>query len=335
MITTRQFVKALPHVAAGALFLLIASLCANAGPFLYVANNGNSTVSVIDTATNTITQTITGLNAPNAVAITPDKTRVYVASLGAGIIYVISTDTNSITATIKLLYPTAMVFSPNGTRLYVTQQNVNSLSLIDTATNRVEKSIYGFDAPQGLDITPDGSWLYVANSSFGSNSVAVVNANTLTIQTYIFGFSKPADVAINAAGTYAYVANSSSIGGVSVLYIPTNAVTANMYGFVQPSGTTFIPNKPTAYEANGGYTTVTEFSTATNTVLTTIALYLVPKSMAITADGSRLYVTGGGNGTGGIKLINTSNNTVVDTIMGVNKPEGIVIGPISRRGTYR
>ena len=46
----------------------------------YVTNNGSNTVSVIDTATNTVVATIPVGFRPFGVAITPDGTRAYVTN---------------------------------------------------------------------------------------------------------------------------------------------------------------------------------------------------------------------------------------------------------------
>lgn len=320
----------------GALSLLFASLCADASPFFYVANNANGTVSVIDAATNTIAATITGFDAPNGIAITPDKTRVYVASPGTGTIYVVSTATNKIISSFTVqppgyasaLDPWGMVFSPDGTKLYVATYNgglsTSQVVVINPQNNSFLATITGFDAAKGLAITPDGNWLYVANSSSGSNSVAVVSTATDTITEYIFGFSQPAGVAINEPGTYAYVPNPPA-NAVSVLNLRNNSISTNIFGFSGPSSTKIAPSGTVAYEADGATTAITEFSTATNTVLTSIDLGLIPHSIAMTPDGSYAYVTAGGYGAGAVEVINTSTNSVVDTITGVDNPAGIAL----------
>ena len=45
-----------------------------AQPFAYITNNGDDTVSVIDTATNSVTVTVTVGDGPFGVAVTPDGT---------------------------------------------------------------------------------------------------------------------------------------------------------------------------------------------------------------------------------------------------------------------
>ena len=60
--------------------LAFAACPAEATPFAYVANSGDGTVSVIDTATNTVVATVTVANF-GGVAVTPDGTHVYVMAL--------------------------------------------------------------------------------------------------------------------------------------------------------------------------------------------------------------------------------------------------------------
>ncbi len=68
----------------------------------YITNYGSNTVSVIDTATNTVTATIPVGIDPYGVAVTPDGSKVYVANVGSNTVSVIDTATNTVTATIPV-----------------------------------------------------------------------------------------------------------------------------------------------------------------------------------------------------------------------------------------
>jgi YVTN family beta-propeller protein len=63
----------------------------------YITNANDSTVSVIDTATNTVIGSpIPVGSAPEGVAVTPDGSTIYVANLGANTVSVIDTATNTV-----------------------------------------------------------------------------------------------------------------------------------------------------------------------------------------------------------------------------------------------
>src|SRR5437763_6549238 len=64
----------------------------------YVVNTCSDTVSVIDTATNSLIATIPIGLAPEGVAIAPDGARAYVTTAGSRAVAVIDTATNTMIA---------------------------------------------------------------------------------------------------------------------------------------------------------------------------------------------------------------------------------------------
>src|SRR5712671_3141612 len=72
----------------------------------YITNMGSNSVSVINTATNTVIATIPVGNLPFAVAVSPDGRKVYVtddtSNLHSDTMSVIDTATNTVTATIPV-----------------------------------------------------------------------------------------------------------------------------------------------------------------------------------------------------------------------------------------
>jgi YVTN family beta-propeller protein len=68
------------------------------GSKVYVVNEGSGSVSVIDTATNTVTTIPVG-QSPKGVAVTPDGSKVYVVNEGSSSVSVIDTATNTVIPT--------------------------------------------------------------------------------------------------------------------------------------------------------------------------------------------------------------------------------------------
>jgi len=68
------------------------------GSRVYVANRSSSTVSVIDTATNSVIGTVKVGKGPRAVVITPDGSRAYAANSNDSV-SVIDTATNTVVDT--------------------------------------------------------------------------------------------------------------------------------------------------------------------------------------------------------------------------------------------
>ena len=117
------------------------------GKKLYVTNPEVANISVIDTATNTVTATVPVGEWPVGIAITPDGTKVYVANLGNNTTSVIDTATNTVTATIPVgICPIGISVSPDGKKVCVTNHGIyhhvpGNVSVIDTATNKVVDTV--------------------------------------------------------------------------------------------------------------------------------------------------------------------------------------------------
>lgn len=139
------------------LFVAVGAIAAETAPFVYVTNSGN-TVSVIDTATNTVVATVTVGIGPYGVAITPDGAFAYVAlfpTAGPNPVSVIDTATNTVVATVMVGgSPNAVAITPNGASAYVTNTNSNTVSVIDTAINTVAATVMVQNGPWGVAITP-------------------------------------------------------------------------------------------------------------------------------------------------------------------------------------
>jgi YVTN family beta-propeller protein len=121
---------------------------AEAAPFAYVTNQGDGTVSVIDTATNppSVVATVTVGSDPVGVGVTPDGKHVYVTNgYPCNTVSVIDTATNppSVVATVAVgLHPLGVAVTPDGKHVYVANRGLgnesNTVSVIATATNTVE-----------------------------------------------------------------------------------------------------------------------------------------------------------------------------------------------------
>ncbi len=134
-----------------ALFVLGWAGSVAAAPFGYITNERDSTVSVLDTATNTVTATVPVGTGPIGVAVSPDGARVYVTLQGSNAVSVISAATNTVTATMPVgLGPIGVAVSPDGARVYVANGVSHAVMVISTATNAVTATVPVGHAPIAL-----------------------------------------------------------------------------------------------------------------------------------------------------------------------------------------
>ena len=82
------------------------------GKYAYVTSQAGNSVSVIDTASNAIVQTIMVGASPSGVAITPDGAHVYVSNRDSNNVSVIDTSSNTVTATVPISAPSAISTVP-------------------------------------------------------------------------------------------------------------------------------------------------------------------------------------------------------------------------------
>jgi len=161
------------------------------GGHIYITNMNANTLSVVSTngATPNLT-TISVGTAPFDVAVSQDGHYVYVTNLNSNSVSVIDTTANTVAATIAVdKAPAGVALSPDGSVLYVTTRSsstysstngggyYSTVSMIDTATNTVigtpllltggSPSLgYGPGvSPGAITVSPDGSHLYVSNST--------------------------------------------------------------------------------------------------------------------------------------------------------------------------
>ncbi|MFE7043340.1 IPT/TIG domain-containing protein [Streptomyces atratus] len=265
------------------------------GARAYVANRASNTVSVIDTATETVTATIAAAGGPTLLAFSPDGTRAYLTLFDDGAVDVIDTAAGTITATIAVgAGAVGVAVGPDGNRAYVTSQNVNTLSVINTATDTVTATLTVGAGPVGVAISPDGTRGYVANT--GDGTVSVIDTVTNTVTGSILVGDVPVLVAFTPDGSRAYVSTAGE-NAVNVIDTASNTVTATI-PVITPRVVAMSPDGVTAYVADLSADTVTVLDVTTNTAAGTIPVGNGPTGAAISPDGTRLYVT------------NTTDNTV-------------------------
>ena len=305
------------------------------GAYAYVASHDGNAVSVINTATNTVTSTI-GVETPTRLAVSPDGTRVYATAYNLGQLSVIDTATNLVTATINLGgSPGDIAVSPDGTRGYViTRSRQNSddtwVAVINTdpnsaGYNTVINRIKVGGNPVGLAVSAGGSEIYVTQARTRTVSTIEAATNTITATVGVGNFP----VGVAAGSRQLYVANSYEFTAykaptLSVVSTVTDSVVATIDiakdagREFRGKGSTWVARAP----GDGGKIWVTnpldnlvavidsgeyiDGMRPTNTVTATIGVGKNPAGVAITPDGRFAYVTNSGDGT--VSVISTGTD---------------------------
>jgi len=172
-------------------------------------------LTVIDTASHAVVETIAVGACPETVAASPDGAYLYITHYDTNSVSAVNRTTGSVTALALRDAPLAVVFTPDSAHAYVC--NVGSLTVIDTASHDAE-DIHVGDLPRGLRLSPDGKRAYITN--LGDGTLSVVDTITNSVVTSVDVPGHPEAVAVSPDGERIYVGDYWS-GAVAVIAVPS------------------------------------------------------------------------------------------------------------------
>ena len=159
----------------------------------------SNTVSVIDTATNTVVATVPVGSVPAGVAVTPDGKHAYVTNFVPGIPARFGDrhghQHGGGHGPGGELAPLGSPSPRMGNTPMSRMMSPTTVSVIDTATNTVVATVPVGSCPFGVAVTPDGKHAYVAND-LSSNTVSVIDTATNTVVATVGVGNSPIAVGI-------------------------------------------------------------------------------------------------------------------------------------------
>jgi YVTN family beta-propeller protein len=154
---------------------------------IYVSNEKDNTVTVIDGNTLQLIKTIPTARRPRGIIASPDGGKeVWVSSEVGGTISVIDASNWKVTKKInfavpgvrpELLQPVGMEFTKDGKYLFAALGPANRVAVTDPKTCEVKQYILVGQRPWHLQLSPDQSKLYVAKGL--TNDMTVIDVASL------------------------------------------------------------------------------------------------------------------------------------------------------------
>jgi YVTN family beta-propeller protein len=318
-----------------------------------------SNVSVIDTATNSVTATISGgFSFASGIVASHSGTRVYVAV--ARSLYVIDTASNTIVHKYYLAgFPTQLTLAPDGSRLYITESENPGLNALDLKTGKLIRLAIGSHVDPGhILLSADGSTVYLLEG----DEVALYNVATKSVTTTIPLSFGPGTGVLAPDGSVLYVASGSSLaridlttdtvtavttpvsigelvyaangsriyllgsGQVVSLDTATEAATPLTVQIAVSVGIALAPNAQTAYVADRSGSAVAVVDLHSDTVTAIIPVGRGLQSILANPDGKYVYVTK--RYSKSVTVIDTATNSVSASIGGLgNYPGPMAVSP--------
>jgi YVTN family beta-propeller protein len=172
--------------------------------YILVSNWCSYTVSVISIETQKTVKTIKIGRYPRGIAITNDSKYAYVAEMGgSGIHRIDLTDFTKIFIPVGS-NPRAVVLSPDNNTLYVTLNSSGRVAAWDLLKGKLIKTVTTGKAARSLDISSDGSALFVVN--YGSGTLSKVRASDLKLIQTIKVCNEPIGVTFDTPSQNTWVA---------------------------------------------------------------------------------------------------------------------------------
>jgi YVTN family beta-propeller protein len=316
---------------------------------IYVANNVNGTVSVIEGKTNKVVGNITVGDSPEGVAVNPVTDRVYVANTGSNGISIIDGKANKVVDNITGggISPKGIAVNPETNMIYVANSGSYTVSVINDTSSKsgknstnaaaIFKTITVGKSPGGIAVNPETDMIYVANRDL--NSTAVIDGKTNRVVAKVTVGPSPYSVAVNPTTNLIYVSNrgfpidnitttNTDSNTVSVIDGRTNKVVANLTVGYSPEGVAVNPVTNKIYVANSGDYSISVIDGINNKVVDKILtvdadfgnlplIYNLATYVAVNPKTNTVYLTNEDADT--VSVIDGKNDRMLTSPIGVDR----------------
>lgn len=147
--------------------------------YVLVTNWCSYDLSVISIEKHKVVKTIKIGAYPRGIAVSNDSQFAYVVQMGGAVIHKINLETWARTQLNIGSNPRAVVLSPDNSFLYATLNSSGRVVAMDLSTNKVVRSVKTGSASRSLDISADGTALYVVN--YTSDTVSKVRTGDFKV----------------------------------------------------------------------------------------------------------------------------------------------------------
>jgi YVTN family beta-propeller protein len=321
------------------------------GNTLYVSNETQGTVVVLDAATGAVRGNVPVGKRPRGLKLSRDGSRLFVALSGSPIagpgvdesklppadrsadgIGVVDITTRRL----ERIYPSgpdpeAFDLSPDGRTLYVSNEDTAELSALDLGRGTIIGRVHVCGEPEGVTVSPDGRMIYVTCEA--DNAVAVVDARSLKVINRVRTAARPRAIAVTPDGRTLFVtcetaatvsvidAAAQSVTGAIQLTMPDITETAP-----RPMGAVLSPDAHVLFVTTGRARSVAVIDATTRTPSRMIMqVGARPWGIAISPDGRHLYTANGPSGD--VSFIDVASGAVTRRTSVGGSPWGVVRGP--------
>lgn len=298
---------------------------------IWVTNEKDDTISVIDIETLEVTRTIPTGERPRGITFSKDYSVVYICASDSDAVQVMDPVSGEILHDLPSGEdPEQFVLHPDNRHLYIANEDDAITTVVDVETRTVVEQIDVGIEPEGMAVSPDGK--IVITTSETTNMAHWIDTDEKAIFANTLVDSRPRHAEFLKGGTELWV--SSEIGGtISVFDVETQTEKAKISfelpnihpDRVQPVGFELGPDETHAYVALGPSNHVAVVNAETFEVEDYILVGRRVWHMDFNADKSLLFTTNGISGD--VTVIDTATNKPIKSIKVGRFPWGAAFRP--------
>lgn len=308
---------------------------------VYVVNGGDATLSVIDSATDTLVGDIVleGVEYPHHVYLDPSGERLLVAVPGLdlsgghgghaghgetvhGVVLALDASSGALLAHHELAAPNHnAIASRDGTEVWTSESGTPGAVVVLDAEDLAERQrIEVGDDPSEVTFSADGAHAFVCNT--GSGTVSIIDTSTKEIVDELTVGTTPVGAWPGTDGNM-YVDNEGSRTLSVIASDSLEVVRTVQLGFppamaaIAPSGELWVT------DLEGGRVVAYSASTPEDGPLRDIPVGAGAHAIAFAPDGTKAYVTN--QEAGSVSVVEVTSGTVVETVLVGSKPNGMAV----------
>ena len=304
---------------------------------VYVPNEADNTISVIDPISLKVIATLTAGRLPEH--LTPDwnMSRLYVSNYASAFMTVVDPRTEKTVSPIAAPSAYNLYFTPDGSKAIVMAEDVSRIDFYDRKTWKLLKRLpirwAGIDH---ADFWAGGRYLLASTEYAGH--VLKVDVVTMSIVGDLNVGGKPIDVKLSPDGSVFFVTNQGR-SGVSVI----DPILMREIGFIRTAtgahGMAISRDTRRLYVTNRLVGTISVIDFRTRKVVATWVVGGSPDMLQVSPNGKQLWT--GNRYSNTVVVIDTTTGKVIATIRVGRQPHGLTYFPqpgrysIGHNGVYR
>src|SRR3990170_7873581 len=195
-------------VAAAAALLLLATPAL--AETIFVSNEKDNTIRVIDGKTLEVIKTIKVARRPRGIVLSPDNTELFVAAGDGDIMDVIDTKKLEVTRQLESgPDPELMAVDPAGKVIYIANEDDSLVTIMDIKSGEVLGEVPVGVEPEGMGVSSDDR--YTAATSESTSMAHIIDNQSRQLVANILVDSRPREAKFTKAKKELWV--SSEVGG--------------------------------------------------------------------------------------------------------------------------